>query len=105
MPPTVIQIDKLEYSGGLDEDSMKVKLSEYFNGITGRTFDKSDIISVLYDNGSSFVNTDMTIYIREYDTEAVKTSVRFLDQRYIMRVDVESRFFSSIDDLVGVTQI
>jgi len=105
MPPTVIQIDKLEYSGGLDEDSMKVKLSEYFNNITGSIFEKSDIIAVLYDNGASYVNTDMTIYIREHDTEATKTTVHFLDQRYSMRVDIESRFFCSVDDLVGVTQI
>jgi len=105
MPPTVIQINKLEYSGGLTEDAMKLKIVKYFNTLNSQTFDRSDIIAVLYDNGASYVNTNMAIYIREYDSEAVKTTIQLVDQRYTIRVDVVSRFFTSMDDLIGVSQV
>ena len=61
MVPTIINIRKLEYSGGLPESDMKIKISDYFNSLLDLEFDKSDLIALLYDNGASSVNTNMEI--------------------------------------------
>ncbi len=105
MPPTIINITNLEYSGGLVEDEMKIKIVEYFNSLTETTFDVSDLINVMYNNGATFVNTDMDIIIREYDTEAIKTETTFTANTYTIATGNVSRFYTNIDELYGVTQL
>ena len=105
MPPTIIVIGRLEYSSGLPTEQMRLKIVEYFNNLTDTTFDKSDLVNVLSDNGANFVDLNMTIRIREYDTEATRTTIKMDSQTYDMRADVVSSFYTNIDELDGVIQI
>ena len=106
MPLTIITATNLEYSGGLIESEMKIKIAEYFNALTDTTFDKSDIINVMYDKGATYVNTDMLLTIREYDTEAVVTTTTDLSaDTYTIATDNVSRFYTNADELYGVTQV
>jgi hypothetical protein len=105
MPPTIITISRLEYSGGLGEDEMKVKIAEYFNYLTETTFDVSDLINVMYDNGATYVNLDMDMTIREYDTTYNMTETTFTASTYTIAEDNISRFYTNPDELYGVTQV
>lgn len=105
MTPTVVVIERLQYSGGITEAQMKLAIVEYFNNLTDTSFDKSDLINVLYDNGANYVDLNMTIRIREYDTEAVRTTVKMDSQTYTIRTDVVSNFYTHVDEIDGVTQI
>jgi len=105
MPPTIVTTDRLEYSGGLSEDEMKVKVAEYFNTLTDTTFDISDLINVMYTNGANYVNTDMDITIKEYNTESEVTESTLTGSTYTIASDNVSRFYTNIDELYGVTQV
>jgi hypothetical protein len=105
MPPTVVNIEKLEYSGGPGSDDMKEVVVNYFNTLGEQTFDKSDLVQVLYNAGATFVNLSIDIVIREYDTEGTRTTVRMVDQTYDIRADVVSEFYTHIDELEGVAQV
>ena len=105
MAPTVVVIDRLQYSGGISESQMKLAIVEYLNNLTDASFDKSDLVNLLYDNGANYVDLNMTIQIREYDTEATRTTVKMDSQIYNLRADVVSSFYTHIDELDGVTQI
>lgn len=105
MPPTVVNVEKLEYSGGPASADMKGVIINYFNTLNAQTFDKSDLVQVLYTAGATFVNLDIDIVIREYDTEGTRTTVRMVDQTYDIRADVVSEFYTHIDELEGVAQV
>ena len=105
MPPTVVNIEKLEYSGGPGSSDMKEVVVNYFNTLGEQTFDKSDLVEILYNAGATYVNLSIDIVIREYDTEGTRTSVRMVDQTYDIRADVVSEFFTHIDELEGVVQV
>lgn len=104
MPPTIITINKLEYSGGLGTEEMKLKLAEYINNLTSTRFDVSDIIDVMYNNGATYVNTNVDIEIREYDT-AYNVKRSSVNSYYTISSDNISRFFTTINELHGVVQI
>jgi hypothetical protein len=105
MPPTVVTANNLEYSGGLIEEEMKKKLEEYFNTLQETSFDISDLVNVLYENGANYVNTSMDISIREYDTEAVVIESTLTGSTYTINADNISRFYTNIEELYGVTQV
>jgi hypothetical protein len=105
MPPTIIEVTSLEYSGGLAEEDMKLKIVEYFNDLTETTFDVSDLINVMYTNGATYVNTDMSLTIREYDTTSNVTTTVFTANTYTIATDNVSRFYTNVDELYGVTQV
>lgn len=105
MPPTVIEIQDLKYSGGLPERQMRQKIRDYFNFRALYTFDKSDLVQVLYDNGATYVDLDMTIVIREYDTLGKLNIIELEAQRYIIPASNLSRLFMHLNDLQGVVQI
>ena len=105
MPPTVINITSLTYSGGLPAVDMKAALATWFNELTTTQFDKSDLINYMYTLGANYVDTDIKITIREYDTEAVRTTRKMTDSRYNIRTDTISHFYTHVDELSGVVQI
>lgn len=105
MPPTIITITNLEYSGGLVEDDMKAKIAEYFNTLIETSFDISDIVNVMYENGANYVNTDMDITVREYDTQSNLTTTVLTGNTYTIDSTNVSRFYTNIDELYGVTQV
>ena len=105
MPPTIITAERLEYSGGLAEDEMKVKIAEYFNTLTDTSFDISDLVNVMYENGANYVNTDMDLSIREYNTTSTVTETTLTGSTYTIDSDNVSRFYTNIDELYGVTQV
>lgn len=105
MPIYIIHIEKLEYSGGLRADQMKLKLIDYFNALDERSFDKSDIVDVLYDNGANYVDLDMEIHIKSYDTEFVYQSELMDGQTYVIPYNTVGAFYTNEDELVGVEQV
>lgn len=105
MPPTIVTIERLEYSGGLNEEEMKTKIAEYFNTLDETRFDISDLINAMYENGATFVDTDMDISIREYDTEYNVTETTLTGSTYTIDADNVSRFYTNTTELYGVTQV
>lgn len=105
MPPTIITVNRLEYAGGLAETEMKIKMAEYFNTLLDTKFDLSDLINVMYENGANYVNLDMDISVREYDTEYDRTETTLTGSTYTIKEDNVSRFYTNIDELYGVTQV
>lgn len=105
MPPTVLNITSLIYSGGLPVEDMKLAIATYLNGLTTIQFDKSDLINHMYDLGANYVDTNIKITIREYDTEAVRTTRKMTESRYTIRTDTVSHFYTNTEELSGVVQI
>lgn len=105
MPPTIITIDRLEYSGGLSELEMKQKISNFINEFTETTIDISDIINVMYENGANYVNTDAEIFIREYDTEYLLNEYTLAGTSCTITDGNISRFFTNIEELYGVVKV
>jgi len=105
MPLTIIEIENLEYSGGLEEAEMKTKIKEYFNALTTGSFDKSDLVDVLYDNNADYVNLDITINITRYKPDFTKETITMDGQTYTIPSDSVSAFYTTDDKLSGVTKV
>jgi len=105
MPPTIVTINKLEYSGGLNTEEMKLKIVNYFNTLNDTRFDVSDLINVMYENGATYVNTDMDISVREYNTTYEITQTSLTGSFYSIDPNNISRFFTNINELYGVIQL
>lgn len=105
MPPTKISIDDLEYSGNLEEDKAKIILRDYINSIEDNKLDKSDLISVLTQNGASSVSTSIDIKIKAYKTDGSYTNIDMSTDSYLIPSTTLSRFFTTIEDLFGVTNV
>lgn len=105
MAPTVLNITSLIYSGGLPAEDMKLVIAGYINSLTTTQFDKSDLINFMYEQGANYVDTDIKITIREYDTEATRTTRKMTDSRYVIRTDTVSHYYTNTDELSGVVQI
>ena len=107
MPPALIYINQLNYSGGLNSDEMKLKLCEYFNNLTETQFEKSDIVNKLYENGATYVNLDMDISIVRYTSTMEKYTYTMLDtdQRYTIPDNTLARFFCTSTEMPGVQRV
>lgn len=104
MPPTIITINTLEYSGSVDEVTMKTYIKDFFNSLTDLTFDKSDLVNFMYTKGANYVNLDMEIFIKSY-TSRGKYSLITLDGQTYTITGTLSRFFTDINELYGVTKV
>lgn len=105
MPLHIINVEKLEYSGGLKPQLMKQKLIEFFNTLEDRSFDKSDLVDILYDNGANYVDLDIIIRVRYYDTVFTKTTALMDGQTYLIGYDLVGAFYTNEDELIGVEQV
>ena len=84
---------------------MKQKIISYFSTLTDRSFDKSDLVDLLYDNGANYVNLDITIRVRYYDTVFSKTDTLMDGQTYLIGYDTVGAFYTNEDELIGVEQV
>ena len=103
MPPAVVVVNSLEYAGGLSENAMKEKFIEAIHAMEETTLTKSDIIEILQDNGATYVNTDMSVEIRQYSYQYTKTETD-LEDTYTIPSDDMGRFYTDKNELVGLTQ-
>ncbi len=99
MPPTIISINDLQYSGNIDEDKLKDIIVNYINNLTNK-FDKLDLINILYSNGVTYVNSDIDITIREYSHTADLNIIELGDQQ-IYRIPNShiSRFYTNKNEI------
>jgi hypothetical protein len=105
MPPTIVKINKLEYSGGLSLADMKTAIIKFINTEGYLTFDKSDLVNVLYNNGATYVNLDIQIELRSYSTTMVRTITELTAQTYTVPADSITRLFTDTRELAGVIKI
>jgi hypothetical protein len=103
MPPTVVSITNLEYSGSPDESSMKQYIKEFFNSLDS-SFDKSDLVNYMYTKGANYVNLDMIINIRTYDYMGKLNREILTGQTYTLPNKL-TRFYTDINELYGVMKI
>ena len=107
MPPAVVYLNKLHYSGGLGPDEMRLKLSEWISNLTVNSFEKSDFVGVLYENGASYVDLEMDITVVRYATnyQAYTYDMADTDQRYTIPTNTLARFFSTPEEMPGVQRV
>ena len=105
MPPHIIQINDLEYSGGIDEVLMKDKFKEYINSLEGTSFDKSDFVDLLYTNGATYVNLDMDVSVKYFNTEFESDTIELSSQTYEMSLTQVGRFYANDDSVEGISQV
>ena len=104
MPPTIIEIGFLQYSGGLNKSSMIDVVKNWINSLTTIVFEKSDLVNLLYENGATYVNLNIEITVRRYNStyERFTKTLTSTDQRFIIPTDTVSRFFTTNEDLAGL---
>ena len=107
MPPSVVYITGLQYSGGLDVGPMKTVITNFINELEDTIFEKSDLINLLYDNGATFVDLNMGITIVRYTTiyEKFTTIVAPSDSYYEIPEGTLSRFFTQTGNLGGIERV
>jgi hypothetical protein len=105
MPPAIIRIDKLEYSGELDEEEAKLAIVSYINNIPDFTFDKSDLINTLYTAGATFVDLDIEVFVKLYDPYFNNATYEITSSRYIIPTNTIAMFYTDIDNLQGVVRV
>ena len=102
MPPARIKINRLSYSGGLSSENMREVVADYFNNLIETSFDKSDLVNLLYENGATYVDLNIEIFIYQYNTEGVRQVVPMTSNSYRIPVTTVSRFYATVSDLQGV---
>lgn len=105
VPTATVNISQLQYAGGLPLEDMKLKIVEFFNSLEDTTFDKSDLVDLLYDNDATYVNLEMAVTIREYDTVYKRTITEMATQSYTISVSNIARFYTTISELSGVERL
>lgn len=105
MPPTKVTINDLEYSGNLDVSQAKEILKEHINSIEDGFLDKSDLVGALTNRGATYVNLTMDISLKVYKPDGSYTTTDLDNDRYEIPSSTISRFFTTINDLFGVTNV
>ena len=104
MPPTIIIIDSLNYSGNISNNEVLIKIKDFINNLN-KTFDKVDLINYLYSLGITYVDLNMTIRLKVYDSEMTVVYKNLNEQTYTIPVNTVSRFYTTDDYLIGVTKL
>ena len=107
MPPAVVYITGLQYSGGLELGPMKQVITDYINELTNTRLEKSDIINLLYENGATFVDLNMGLTVVRYTTiyEKFTTIVSVADSYYEIPNTSLARFFTQTGNLGGIERV
>lgn len=103
MPPAIVSISSLEYSGNLDLNVAKEKLTTFINSITNGELQKSDLINVLSNAGATSVSTSITLTIKQYTSDFSNTTYNLTGDTYQLPSSDISRFFATSETLNGVT--
>ena len=104
-PPVTVVIENLNYAGDITLNTMKQKIADFINSLNTRTLEKSDLVNYMYEEGATYVDLDMTITLRLFDSEMRATEVSFTEQAYTISSALVSRFYTHIDELYGVTRL
>lgn len=104
MPPAVLEFGKLQYSGSATIDEMKEQIRDWVYTLD-KTFEKSDLINFMYSVGATFVDLDMSITIKQYNTDFSWTVYDFTGQRYVIPNTTISQFYTDVELLSGVISV
>ena len=105
-PPHVIQIDNLEYRGLLTEDQTKEHIKDFVYGLEISSFEVSDLLAYLYDQGVTYVNLNtLDITIRAYNYKNVRTSGNGISVSNSYSFSGVGNFYTHNNDLLGVTKV
>ena len=88
-------------------DSVTDDFDDKTLNIEKTSFEKSDFVNVLYENGATFVDLDMDISIERYSStyEPVTNVLTDADQRYSIPSSTVARFYCDVNDLAGVERV
>lgn len=104
MPPAVVYIDGLEYTGEVSETEVRDRLKSFINNLGLSDLTKSDIVNEVLAAGATFVDLDMDIRVKQYTTKFTYVE-HTLDQRYSLPANSISRFYASSTTLSGVLNV
>jgi hypothetical protein len=105
-PPHVIQIDNLEFRGLLTEDQVKEHIKDFVYGLETSSFEVSDLLAYLYDQGVTYVNLNtLDIIIRAYNYKNVRTSGEGISVSNSYSFSGVGNFYTHSNDLLGVTKV
>jgi|AntRauTorcE11897_2_1112592.scaffolds.fasta_scaffold00088_71 glycosyltransferase A (GT-A) superfamily protein (DUF2064 family) len=105
MPPAVVSITSLEYSGSLDLAIAKRRLVNYINSIEDGELQKSDLINTLYTAGATNVSTNIAIKVKQYKSDGSNTTYTLDSDTYTLPTGDVSRFYADTETLIGVTRV
>lgn len=101
-PLWILEFDRLEYSGSLPVENAREIIKTWVWETT--TFEKSDLVNLLYSGGATYVNLDMDINVKKYNTSFYHTTESLTAQRLELP-DTLTRFYTSDEYLIGVTNV
>lgn len=103
MPPVIITINNLEYSGGPEEEVMKTLIVDYINELTYE-FNVSKLLLYMQSQGvSSFNLTSISITAEAYDYKRNLLSKQIVTNTYV--ISDLGVFVTDTDELSGLLQI
>lgn len=104
-PLAIIYINSLRYSGDVGRSTMVSLIKTYINTMKSTRFEKSDLVNFMYSSGASYVDLDMDISIRLYNTLMEFSTIELTAQYYELPSTSIAKFFTDTEELVGVTKL
>jgi predicted ATPase len=105
MPSAIVTVNQLEFTGNLTTEEAQEAVKNYFNTLNDTSFSKSDLVSLLQQNGANFVDLNMDIEIKQYRTDFTYSVYHMDGQVYSMPLNTVSRFYTELDNLTGVLHV
>ena len=103
MPPVIISIDNLEYTGGPDSSVMREKVVEYINDLTNE-FDVSKLVIYMQSLGASSFNLDtIEINAEAYDVYRNITYHGPVTTNYV--ITDTGGFVTEADEVLGIIKV
>lgn len=105
IPPAMIEISELSYRDGPAQADLRTKVASWINNLgNDTTFEVSDLIAYLYQQGVSYVDLDnLTIYIRLYDTTGALTENTTITSSYT--ITENNVFACNVEYLYGIVKL
>lgn len=105
MPPAIVYIDNLDYSGVLDEDNVIQELVTFINTFPNTTLSKSDIIGHLSGLDLTNISLDFTLKVKQcysnfnYVTTEVESGI------YTLPGSETTKFFTQTENITNILNV
>jgi len=105
MPPAVLTIEDLEYSGNLSEDGVAFELINFINTFESTTISKSEIIGFLSGLSLTNISLDFTLKIKQYFSNFNSVTTEIESGIYTLPDAEVTKFFTQPENIINIVNV